>query len=68
MTGSIQITEIEKQEMREDAADMKRGIAFLEARKYSQKGSLDDYIDFLSENMQYLNLSPTPKITNNYKL
>ncbi|MBW1963110.1 MAG: hypothetical protein JRJ04_16845 [Deltaproteobacteria bacterium] len=68
MTGSIKITEIEKQEMREDAANMKRRIAFCKAREYSQKGSLDDYIDFLSENMEYLNLSPTPKITNNYKL
>ncbi|MHA1372161.1 MAG: hypothetical protein ACTSRA_20880 [Promethearchaeota archaeon] len=68
MTGSIQITEIEKQEMREDAADMKRRVAFFKARECSQKGSLDDYVDFLSENMEYFNLSPTPKITNNYKL
>ncbi|MHA1372403.1 MAG: hypothetical protein ACTSRA_22105 [Promethearchaeota archaeon] len=68
MTGFIKITEIEKQEMREDAADMKRRIGFFKARESSQSGSLDDYIDFLSENMESLNLSPTPKITNNYKL
>jgi len=68
MSGSIKITEIEKQEMREDAADPKRRDVFRLAREHSQKGSLDDYIDFLSENMEYLNLSPTPKITKNYKL
>lgn len=68
MKGSIRITEIEKQEMREDATDPKRREVFRLARESSQSGSLDDYIDFLSENMEYLNLSPTPKITSNYKL
>jgi len=68
MTGSTQITDAEKQEMREDASDSQRKLAFFMAREYSQKGNLDDYIDFLSENMQYLNLSPAPRITTNYKL
>jgi len=68
MTGSIQITDIEIKEMLEDASDMDRRVAFFKAREHSQKGTLDDYIDFLSNNIQYLDLSPTPRITNEYKL
>ena len=54
--------------MMEDAKDKKRGKIFNAARYLSQQGSLDDYIDFLSENMGLFQLVPSKKITKNFKL
>jgi hypothetical protein len=45
-----------------DAKDVKRGKVFHSARVLSQKGSLDDYIDFLSENMDSIPLIPTKRL------
>jgi len=52
----------------EDAKNKKRGQAFNAARYLSQQGCLDDYIDFLSENMQFVRFVPSKKITKNFKL
>jgi len=52
MSGSIKLSEEEKQEMVLDAKNGNRAKAFHSARILSQKGSLDDYIDFLSENIK----------------
>ena len=68
MNGSITLSEDEKQEMMEDAKDKKRGKAFNAARYLSQQGSLDDYIDFLSENIEFVRFVPSKKITKNFKL
>jgi hypothetical protein len=68
MNGSIRLNDSEKQEMMEDAKDKKRGKVFNAARCLSQQGSLDDYIDFLSENMEFVRFVPSKKITNNFKL
>jgi len=68
MNGSRRLTNDEKQEMMEDARDKKRGKVFNAARILSQQGSLDDYIDFLSENMGFVRIVPSKKITKNFKL
>jgi hypothetical protein len=68
MNGSIRLNDSEKKEMMEDAKDKKRGKIFNAARYLSQQGSLDDYIDFLSENMGLARFVPSKKITNNFKL
>ena len=68
MSGSIKLSEEEKQEMIADAMDEKRGRVFNAARSLKQQGSLDDYIDFLSENMTGFQLPPSRKITKNFKL
>ena len=68
MNGSITLSEDEKQEMMEDARDKKRGKVFNAARYLSQQGSLDDYIDFLSENIEFVRFVPSKKITKNFKL
>ncbi|MFC1812442.1 hypothetical protein ACFL03_07095 [Thermodesulfobacteriota bacterium] len=68
MSGSAILSDEEKQEMLEDAKDSKRGEVFNAARLLSQQGSLDDYIDFLSENMNLVQVVPTKKITKNFKL
>jgi len=69
MSGSIVLTEDEKREMLLDARNPARKAAFAAARRLSQEGSLDDYIDFLSENMA---LVPTPPprqhMTKDYRL
>jgi len=69
MSGSIILTEDEKREMLLDARNPDRKAAFAAARRLSQEGSLDDYIDFLSENMA---LVPTPPprqhVTKDYRL
>jgi len=63
------LTEDEKREMLLDARSPARKAAFAAARRLSQEGSLDDYIDFLSENMA---LVPTPPprrhVTKDYRL
>jgi len=68
MDGSIILTEDEKQEMMEDAKDVNRGKVFNAARNLSQEGNLDDYIDFLSENMGSVRFVPSKRITKNFKL
>ena len=68
MSGSIKLSDDEKQEMIEDAKDLNRGKLFNVARLLNQRGSLDDYIDFLSENMGLVPFTPSRRITKNFKL
>ena len=68
MIGSITLSDDEKREMVEDAKDKKRGKVFNAARYVSQQGSLDDYINFLSENIEFVRFVPSKKITKNFKL
>lgn len=62
------LTEVEKNEMIEDAKSVSRKKAFQAARVTAQAGSLDDYIDFLSQNIEWVRVSATKRITTNYKL
>ena len=64
----VKISDEEKLEMIEDARNRSRSKAFQAARMTSQKGSLDDYIDFLSQNIEWVKVVPTKRITTNYKL
>ena len=69
MNGSITLSDEEKREMLLDAYDPARKAAFAAARRISNEGSLDDYIDFLSENMAFV--PPTPPrrhVTKDYRL
>lgn len=68
MNGSIKLTDEEKLEMIEDARNISRSRAFQAARITTQEGSLDDYIDFLSQNIEWVKVVPTKRITTNYKL
>lgn len=68
MNGSRIVSEEEKQEMVRDAADCRRGQAFMAARRKSQEGGLDDYIDFLSENIAIFDSMPTRKRTDGFRL
>ena len=68
MRGSVKLTDEEKFEMIEDARNVSRSRAFQAARMTAQKGSLDDYIDFLSQNIEWVKVVPTKRITTNNKL
>ena len=68
MNGSMKLTDEEKLEMIEDARNISRSRAFQAARITTQEGSLDDYIDFLSQNIEWVKVVPTKRITTNYKL
>jgi len=68
MNGSKRLSDQEKQEMLMDADNLERSRAFNSARILSQQGSLDDYIDFLSENIALIDFIPSKKITKNNKL
>ena len=68
MNGSAKISDKEKQEMLRDGMDSERGRVFNSARTLSEQGSIDDYIDFLSENMPLIAIVSSKPITPNYKL
>ena len=69
MSGSRVLTEEEKREMLQDARDLSRKAAFAAAQRLSHEGSLDDYINFLSENMELVSGSlPIAHVTDNYRL
>jgi hypothetical protein len=68
MSGLKKLTDEEKNEMFEDGKDNIRGMIFQKARMRTQKGDLDDYIDFLSLNMGLIEPLPTKRITDNFKL
>jgi len=54
--------------MIEDAKNIKRGNIFNSARVLSGQGSIDDYIDFLSDNVEHFQFIPSRRITKNYRL
>ena len=69
MSGSRVLTEAEKREMWQDARDPSRKAAFAAAQRLSHEGTLDDYINFLSENMELVSGSlPMVHVTDNYRL
>ena len=68
MTGSKTLSDDEKREMLEDIKNVQRAHVFMAARLKSQEGSMDEYIDFLSENIEFIELVPTRWITTDYKL
>jgi len=68
MNGSLKLTDKERLEMIEDARNTSRSKVFQAARMTSQKGSLDDYIDFLSQNIEWVKVVPTKRTTTNFKL
>ena len=68
MNGSMKLTDEERLEMIEDARNFSRSKAFQAARMTAHKGSLDDYIDFLSENMKWVKVNATKRMSTNFKL
>jgi hypothetical protein len=68
MSGSPRLKDEEKQEMLQDAKNIQRGRIFQNMQDWSRKGTLDEYIDFLSENMGWFETTPTSRITDQFKL
>jgi len=68
MSGFAVLSEEEKREMIQDAKDPERRKAFLAARMNSQEGSIDDYIEFLSQNMGFVELVCSKRVTKGFKL
>ena len=68
MNGSAVLSEEEKREMLQDAKDLERGKAFLATRMNSQQGSIDDYIDFLSQNIGLVEFVCSKRVTTRFKL
>ena len=68
MSGSVKLTSEEKFEMMDDARNISRRKVFQTASMTAQAGSLDDYIDFLSNNIEWVKVIPTKRITKDFKL
>lgn len=68
MSGSWILSDEEKLEMLADAKNKARKMAFRAAMLTSQIGTLDDYIDFLSENMALIQTYPVERKVQSYKL
>ncbi len=69
MSGSRRLSDREIAEMQSDARSHERGRVFAAARQSTQSGTLDEYIDFLSENMASVPQRP-PRIhkTHDFRL
>ena len=68
MGGSEILSDDEKREMLEDSLDERRREAFRAARRLTQCGSLDDYIDFLSRHIGLVEFRPSRNITDDFRL
>lgn len=69
MSGSRILTEEERRQMLDDARDSGRRAAFAAAQQLSHEGGLDDYIDFLSQNMNLVGPSrPRVHVTVDFRL
>ncbi len=68
MNGFKRLSRDMRKEMLEDAEDFKRGLAFRAARRKSEQCDLDEYIRFLSKNMEYANPAPTKRLTSDFRL
>ena len=64
----MKLNDEEKLEMIEDARNVSRRKVFQAARITTQKGSLDDYIEFISQNMEWVKAVASKRITTNYIL
>jgi hypothetical protein len=68
MNGFKRLRSDVRREMREDAMDLKRRKAFRAAQRKSEQCDLDEYIKFLSENMEYVSPKPTKRLTRDFRL
>ena len=66
MSGSMKLSSEEKYELLEDANDRARGKAFDAARLQASNGGIDEYIEFLSQNMEWVKVDATKRITENF--
>jgi hypothetical protein len=68
MNRSEVLSEEEKRELLQDARDPERGRAFLATQINSQQGSIDDYIDFLSQHIELIEFVSSKRVTKGFKL
>jgi hypothetical protein len=68
MSGSLRLSDEERQEMIQDAQDPRRGKVFQALKVRCHTGTLDEYIEFLSENIGAFNFPPSKKISDQNKL
>ena len=68
MSGLKRLDSDIRQEMLEDAGDLKRRQGFRAARRRSEECDLDEYIRFLSECMESVASEPTKRMTQDFRL
>ena len=68
MNGSLRLGDELRQEMIQDAEDLRRGKVFLALKVRCHSGTLDEYIEFLSEQSGSFNFSPSKIISDHFKL
>ncbi len=68
MSGLLRLKDEEKQGLLWDAQDRQRGEVFRALKVRAHTGTIDDYIEFLSENLESFNFSPSRKISDHFKL
>lgn len=68
MSGSPRLTDEEKQEMLLDSKDVRRGEVWRALKIRCHNGDIDEYIEFLSENIGSFNRYPSKKISDRFKL
>jgi hypothetical protein len=64
----MKLSSEEKYELLEDANDRARGKAFDAARLQASNGGIDEYVEFLSQNMEWVKVVATKRITENFLL
>jgi hypothetical protein len=68
MNGSPRLNDEERQELLRDGQDLQRGKAFRDLKVRAHRGTLDEYIEFLSENLESFHLPLFPKKSDHFKI
>lgn len=68
ISDSPRLTDEEKQEMLLDSTEVRRGEVWRALKVRCHIGGIDEYIEFLSENIGSFISSPSKKISNHFKL
>ena len=68
MSGLPRLKDEERQELLQDSKDARRGEVWRAIKVRCHIGDMEEYIEFLSENIGSFNISPSKMVSDHFKL